>query len=168
MAQFLKRSEQEVDNAAPEESKEENPTPGESNEESRQGQEIDLEAYERIEINPTIEFDAHLGDDADGDDQEDMEEDGTEDLGSMMGHYLLAIQTRLRHELSSETNKAGDTNWLLNLLETNGFWIQKENAKFLCRKVGLSFDQPAYYCDLRVWLPEIEYWYGLTACLPCC
>ena len=107
--------------------------------------------------------------DDDGDDEDaDIEERETNDIltddDGVMPNYLSAIQQRIRKETADKSLNSGQQ-WLLQEIQDNGYWIRKERAKSICRKLSIQFHEPSYYRDLRVWFPELE---GGIACTPKC
>ena len=73
---------------------------------------------------------------------------------------------RLRDEVNTQSMKCKDK-WLLRHLSGNGWWIRKENARFIASKLNLQKSYAAYYRDVYVWLPDIQ-WNDDTNCMPCC
>ena len=61
--------------------------------------------------------------------------------------------------------KAGDTEWLLPMLKEDGYWLRAHKAKHICKKLGVTFTCEAYYTDVRVWVPQLEF--GVDAMPPC-
>ncbi|KAI2504217.1 hypothetical protein MHU86_10240 [Fragilaria crotonensis] len=55
--------------------------------------------------------------------------------------------------------------WLQQHLDANNWWILNVKAKWLCNKLAVVFDEPAYYRDIYIWLPE-QRW-GNVAWPPC-
>jgi hypothetical protein len=83
--------------------------------------------------------------------------------GSVMGVYLHAVYARLQLEVGGVP--ANDTSWLLNLLEENDFWVRAVHAKTICKQLKVIFQEPSYYRDVKVWLPE-QQWGPESK--PCC
>jgi len=98
-------------------------------------------------------------------DNEDQVEsmDGKE---SVMFIYLHAVVQQLKKECST-TGKAvpGDVEWLLPLLKEDGYWLRAHKARHICKKLGVTFTCEAYYTDVRVWVPQLEF--GIEA-MPSC
>jgi len=90
-------------------------------------------------------------------DNEDQVEsmDGKE---SVMFIYLHAVVQQLKKECST-TGKAvpGDVEWLLPLLKEDGYWLRAHKARHICKKLGVTFTCEAYYTDVRVWVPQLEF-----------
>ena len=87
---------------------------------------------------------------------------------SVMQAYLKAIMIRFQTEDSPNFRKEHPKGeqWLQEFLANHGFWIRKECAPFLCRKLGIQMSDPAYYRDVRVWFPDAEGGHGM--CKPFC
>jgi hypothetical protein len=102
---------------------------------------------------------------ADLDDDSGKEDDAF--TNGPMGAYLKAVLLRLREEASTKPKKQATNfdHWLTKELDENGFWLRKERAKLVCRKLKIEFGEPLYYRDIRVWIPEIE---GGQLCMPTC
>jgi hypothetical protein len=98
-------------------------------------------------------------------DNEDQVEsmDGKE---SVMFIYLHAVVRQLKKECST-TGKAvpGDVEWLLPLLKEDGYWLRAHKARHICKKLGVTFTCEAYYTDVHVWVPQLEF--GIEA-MPSC
>jgi hypothetical protein len=110
--------------------------------------------------------------DLDYDDEDvDIEENETNtndiltDDDGVMPNYLSAIQQRIRKETAEKNRVNSGQQWLLQEIQDNGYWIRKERAKMICRKLSIRFDEPSYYRDLQIWFPELE---GGIACTPSC
>ena len=84
--------------------------------------------------------------------------------------FMVALQKRLRFETNEKgvtgVNVIGalDKPWLLEFLKENNYWIRRESAVHIAEKlvkcnhmekkdVGLG----AYYCDVKVWMPERQH-----------
>jgi uncharacterized protein YjcR len=92
---------------------------------------------------------------------EDAEEEN--DISSVMGLYLLAIQKRIRIEIRDKKMSSEDK-WLHKLLKDDEYLIEVKRAKSICKKLSLNFSERYYYRDIRVWFPEIKF--GHTVFLP--
>ena len=88
----------------------------------------------------------------------------SEEEKGVMQIYLQAIYKELRIETSRDS-KGLSKNWLMDFLITCNWRIPFHRAKFMCRKLEISFTEDAYYRDVEVWLPEIRF--GLE-CMPKC
>ena len=95
-------------------------------------------------------------------DQEDMDDGDVLDY-SVMNIYLQAIQSRLKYEAKEVT--PNEEKWLRRHLDDNNWWILLVKAQWLCSKLNVKFEEPAYYRDVYVWLPE-QRW-GNVAWPPC-
>ena len=108
-------------------------------------------------------------DDDDGDNGDDENSSDNEDAPahSVMGEYLKAVYSRLHSETTGEASRnALEDKWLLRLLNTGDWWIRAEaHAQSICTKLGLSHDDPSYYRDIKVWIPDLQY--GAEAKPPC-
>ena len=45
------------------------------------------------------------------------------------------------------------------------WWLRAGQARLVCKKLGLLYDEPAYYRDIHVWLPDVCW--GIEA-MPLC
>jgi hypothetical protein len=75
------------------------------------------------------------------------------DGGGIQQEYVEAVQKRVRDEVS-KNNRNTDL-WMLNHLRKNGWWIRKEHAPWIVKKLGLKMSYLAYYRDVHAWLPDI-------------
>ncbi len=90
--------------------------------------------------------------DIEGDDNfEDAEEEVNEenDINSVMGLYLLAIQKRIRKEISDK-NMSSQDKWLHKLLKDDEYLIEVKRAKLICKKLLLHFSERYYYSLVSV------------------
>jgi hypothetical protein len=46
---------------------------------------------------------------------------------------------------------------LLSILTKNEWWLHRSQAKLICEKLALEFDEPAYYRNIFVWLPDVRW-----------
>ena len=100
------------------------------------------------------------------DDEDQLE--GSDGVTSVMGAYLKAVFERLHSETIGEASRnALEAKWLLDMLNEEGanFWLPAARARSVCTKLGLEYGEPAYYRDIKVWLPD-EQW-GPEAMPPC-
>jgi len=113
-------------------------------------------------------------DDADEYDGEDGPDecDETEETDAFMHVYLQHVRRRLHDELL--TTFTGKT-WLLDLLKSSEgrddkyFWLRASKSREICRKLGISYGgEQAYYKDIKVWLPDIQYGRQYMPVCPCC
>lgn len=57
----------------------------------------------------------------------------------------------------AQTPPRCDTEWLLQMLKEDGYWLRAHKAKRICKKLGDTFTCEAYYTDVRVWVPQLEF-----------
>ena len=101
------------------------------------------------------------------DDGDNDETNNQVDAG-VMHNYCQAIQSRLQQECASQGPNALpalEKKWLLDFLKDHDWCIQHYHAKTICKKLGIIFNEPSYYRDVHVWLPDIRW--GNT-CMPVC
>jgi hypothetical protein len=120
-----------------------------------------------ISVAPALDVVSNLDIDDDEDGASDVigEEDdyNSKDEG-VQQDYIKAVQMRIRDEVS-KNHPTTDT-WLLNIAKKNGWWIPKEYASWIAKKLNLSRSYSAYYRDVYIWLPDIR-WNDVD-CMPCC
>ena len=79
-----------------------------------------------------------------------------------MSKYISKIQERLKAELRTQ-NREGEelipdeSKWLIAMLKEHGFSIPWKLAPMVCSKLQESRGEPAYYCTVHVWLPEVQF-----------
>jgi hypothetical protein len=89
----------------------------------------------------------------------------------VMQDYIKAVHARLHSETKGDASKHALTRcWLLDYLKKNDYWIRRRDAKYICVKLketdaSFKFDDPDYYRNVRVWLPDDQY--GMEAMPPC-
>jgi len=83
------------------------------------------------------------------------DEGADEELPGIQQRYVKAIQKRVQEEISKD-NKSINT-WLLEHLKSNDWWIRKDKAHWIAKKLGLKKQYNAYYRDVLVWLPHIRW-----------
>ena len=113
---------------------------------------------EEIKIIPALDVMFNLDIDEDEVKADDMvdtiDECGVNsDGGGIQQEYVEAVQKRVRDEVS-KNNRNTDL-WMLNHLRKNGWWIRKEHAPWIVKKLGLKMSYLAYYRDVHAWLPDI-------------
>jgi hypothetical protein len=86
--------------------------------------------------------------DFDDDDQLDIE---NAPKGGVMDVYLDAISKRLKKEVNS---KIATDQWLMTMIKAGDWWLHPRMAKTICKKLGLTYDEPYYYRAIHVWLPH--------------
>ena len=47
----------------------------------------------------------------------------------------------------AQTPPRCDTEWLLQMLKEDGYWLRAHKAKRICKKLGVTFTCEAYYTD---------------------
>lgn len=110
------------------------------------------------------------------DDDEQLLVDADEENAGDMEIYLKAVHNRLQQETSKTPERlsgkpdVGDK-WLLRLLKSDGvnWWVRKEMAQSICKKLGIEFTYKEYYRDVKVWLPheKFELEDGMPFCVNC-
>ena len=99
---------------------------------------------------------------------EDEQLDESVANGSVMGAYLKAVFDRLHSETIGDASRSAlEAKWLLDMLKQEGadWWLPASSARLVCAKLGVEYGEPAYYRDIKVWLPD-EQW-GSEAMPPC-
>jgi hypothetical protein len=92
------------------------------------------------------------------------ETDETDEGDGVMQRYLKAVYERLRFELTKRSN-INERQWLYDMLKAYDWWIPAYLSKTVCNKLGISFNKPAYYRNIYVWLPDVRWG---NAYMPCC
>jgi hypothetical protein len=90
-----------------------------------------------------------------------------DDNSSVMGHYLHKVYERLGIEVTGkvdDTGVRGDA-WLMSHLGENNFWVRAEQARSICKRLNIAFQEPSYYRDIKVWLPQEQF--GRSSKPPC-
>lgn len=82
--------------------------------------------------------------------------------------YLRAVHDGLRAQVREDW-PALKSKWMLDHLKDNDFWIKKEQALSIARKLKrdgaeLDLHHPAYYRSIKFWIPEMMY----DGCMPFC
>lgn len=106
-------------------------------------------------------------DDGDGYDsgEDDIEEDETRK--GIQQEYLECVHARLKLECNVlRGRQQGD--WLVDYLKDNGWWIRKEYAPKIAKKLHLDVHHHTYYRDVRVWIPDLQYGKEYLPPCPCC
>ena len=134
---------------------------------------VEEEPPARIEIDPEpIDGRSEEDDDDDHDDSNyDPDDDPNKDLfdeceGGTMGTYLKAVHDRLKLETNSQG--PAQQKWLLNMLAKNEWWIHHSQAKSICEKLAIEFDEPSYYRSIFVWLPDVCWGVEAMPFCACC
>eukprot|EP00956_Cyclotella_meneghiniana_P017776 scaffold29226_cov58-Cyclotella_meneghiniana.AAC.5 len=135
----------------------------------------DIINNEEVEVVPALDVNANLDmNDEDIDNERMMESTDDNEPCLQQGEnkgvqqeYVKAVQLRLRDEVNTQSTKCKDK-WLVRHLTANGWWIRKENAPCIAKKLNLKISYAAYYRDVYVWLPDIRWDNDETNCMPCC
>jgi hypothetical protein len=100
--------------------------------------------------------------DAELDDDNDVDINDT--TNGIMVIFLQAVHRELREQVRG---RAAREPWLLEMLNAPGadWWLRAGQARVVCKKLGLLYDEPAYYRDIHVWLPDVRW--GTEAMPPC-
>ena len=101
------------------------------------------------------------------DDDDDVEQTQPDDVESDMHLYLTAVFDRLHSETIGEASRSAERKWLLEILQHDeaDWWLRAGKAPHVCRMLGLTYGEPAYYRDIKVWLPDVQW--GHEATPPC-
>lgn len=114
--------------------------------------------------------------DADDDDDDDGYDSGGDDgvneanrdsVKGIQQEYLQNVHSQLKLECNSQRGKQSE-DWLVDYLKENGWWIRKEHATRIAKKLTLTAYHYSYYRDVRVWLPDLQYGNECKPCCPCC
>jgi hypothetical protein len=142
----------------------------------------DTEEEEQLELNPKpmSTGDARSnGDGSGGEDDDDNNNDknihdmsaplddappGNDDPESMfdelkpagpMKRYLQSLFKHLKYETRNDFPVTSHK-WLLEFLSENDWQILTIKVHSLCCNLGIDFDEPSYYQDIVVWLPDLD------------
>jgi hypothetical protein len=104
------------------------------------------------------------GYDSDGEGGEGAEVMGTEK--GIQQEYVQNIHQQLKDECNFQRGKQDD-DWLVQYLKDNGWWIRKESAPRIAKKLSLPVYHYTYYRDVRVWCLDSRFavWQRLYAFL---
>eukprot|EP00978_Attheya_sp_CCMP212_P003543 scaffold7436_cov83-Attheya_sp.AAC.1 len=131
---------------------------------------------------PPVNAELNIEEDVDVDAERDIDAAETENIGGtgnadttcaptegIMGSYVYHIHERLKKETASKF-PAFEEKWLLLLLKSkeNSWWLRQGKAEIICKKLGIQFDEPSYYRDILVWLPELRWGHASMPCCPGC
>jgi hypothetical protein len=102
------------------------------------------------------------------DDDEEGALDKAEASNSVMQMYARKILARLRDELS---HQSATDDWLLRILQNNGWWLRAKNARDVMANLSAGSDpalwaEPFYHRDIFVWLPDMR-WGEMPTCPTC-
>ena len=70
-------------------------------------------------------------------------------------YYTKCIHQRLKDETSSKSD-GSDDQWLFILKEYN-FVLRASEASKLCNKLNIEHSKPAYYKDIKIRLPDVQW-----------
>jgi len=100
--------------------------------------------------------------DAELDNDNDIDINDT--TNGIMAIFLKAVHHELREQVRG---RAAREPWLLEILKAPGadWWVRAGQAGVVCKKLGLLYNEPAYYRDIYVWLPDVCW--GTEAMPPC-
>ena len=126
-------------------------------------------AVERSDIAANLDIDEDNMEDEDEDDDPAKKKSAAKtEEGGVQQRYMKAVHDRLRVEMNNKPTKELQDYWLKTYLKDNDWWIRKEEATKVCKKLEMRTDEiglPAYYKSIKVWTPE-EMW-GIDA-MPFC
>jgi hypothetical protein len=105
------------------------------------------------------------GYDTDGDNGADTEEMGTEK--GIQQEFLQSLHEQLKDECNFQHGPK-DSDWLLPRLKENGWWIWKESAPMIAKRLSIPVYHYTYYCDVCVWIPDLQYGKDCMPACPCC
>lgn len=92
-------------------------------------------------------------------DERDLDDDNLF-MTSIMMNYCQHIQKRLQAELATQGKHilgSLEGKWLKTYLETHDWWIRSYDAKTICKKLAIEFDEEWYYRDVFIWLPDARW-----------
>lgn len=107
-------------------------------------------------------------DDGDVDDDHRASSEHHAPESSVMGEYLKGVYQRLHSETTGPASRDSSSEpWLLNMLQKKeaDYWLKASFASTVCEKLGIVHQEPAYYRDIKVWLPDLQW--GREATPPC-
>ena len=78
------------------------------------------------------------------------------------GSCTRAFQEGELNEAGEKSNQVGalSSKWLIKFLEMHYYIVPMHCAPYICKKLGMEENDiglPAYYCDVKVWLPEKQF-----------
>ena len=77
-----------------------------------------------------------------------------------MGEYLKGVYQRLHSETTGPASRDSSSEpWLLNMLQKKeaDYLLKASFASTVCEKLGIVHQEPAYYRDIKVWLPDLQW-----------
>ena len=109
-------------------------------------------------------------------DEDDSLDDAAHEEGSVMHAFIVAVRTRLQHELSGKF-PAFERAWLREELTARSWWLRAERASWVHSKLSeeerraaglVKVDWNALYVrDVYIWLPDVR-WSGMMPVCPQC
>jgi hypothetical protein len=108
--------------------------------------------------------DQRLSENIDAELDEDNDVDINDTTNSIMAIFLKAVHRELKEQVRG---RAAKEPWLLAMLKAPGadWWLRAGQARLVCKKLDIVYDEPAYYRDIHVWLPDVRW--GAEAMPPC-
>ena len=87
---------------------------------------------------------------------EDNDVDINDTTNSIMAIFLKAVHRELKEQVRGRTAKEP---WLLAMLKAPGadWWLRAGQARLVCNKLDIVYDEPAYYRYIYVWLPDVRW-----------
>ena len=87
---------------------------------------------------------------------EDEEFQVIENVEGPMQKYLKAVHACLQIETKVNPQQLTD-NWLLCLFKDHDWSLPVYLARKVCQKLDIEFAGPAYYHEIKLWLPNIQF-----------
>ena len=83
-----------------------------------------------------------------------------DDTSSVMGHYLHKVYERLGIEVTGNVDGTGVRGeaWLMKNLGDNNFWVRAEQARSICKRLNITFQEPSYHFASRRPAPGHPRW----------
>ena len=81
--------------------------------------------------------------------------------------YLKKLHEQLKLECNAQRGRK-EEDWLIQYLQVNGWWILKEHAPNVAKKLSMPEYPQTNYSDVRVWIPDLQYGMDCMPCCPCC
>jgi hypothetical protein len=123
----------------------------------------------RRPIIANLDLDDEDGYDSDGDDSfnETWNEEDDQPTKEIQQLYLKKVHAQLKVECNAQRGKQnGD--WLIEYLKHHDWWIRKENAPSIAKRLSLTVHHVSYYRDVRIWIPDMQYGSDCMPACPCC
>ena len=77
--------------------------------------------------------------------------------------YLKVVFDRLKEEVGGRAAPL-----LKPFLDLNDWWLRAVHAPKICEWLGIACDEPSYYVDIYVWLPDVRWGAVAMPVCPCC